>query len=145
MRKSNRAAKPKILDFLPSAVCAQVANELPGEAAVNRRVRVFWPAEGAFFPGTVQAFNAKNGKHAVRYDDGDVEVLLAAERIEWVYPGEDATGFAAATAARAARSARNRARGDGARINFAVPGKPADVLAELRARGPRPASTSGAG
>ena len=137
VRKSNRAAKPKILDFLPSAVCAQVANELPGEAAVNRRVRVFWPAEGAFFPGTVQAFNAKNGKHAVRYDDGDVEeVLLAAERIEWVYPGEDATvPRAPATAAGGgALSAKTKAVVVTARrINFAVPqpGKPADVLAEL--------------
>ena len=144
VRKSNRAAKPKILDFLPSAVCAQVANELPGEAAVDRRVRVFWPAEGAFFPGTVLAFNAKNGKHAVRYDDGDVEeVLLAAERIEWVYPGEDATvPRAPATAAGGgALSAKTKAVVVTARkINFAVPqpGKPADVLAELGAAWPAP-------
>ena len=144
VRKSNRAAKPKILDFLPSAVCAQVANELPGEAAVNRRVRVFWPAEGAFFPGTVQAFNAKNGKHAVRYDDGDVEeVLLAAERIEWVYPGEDATvpRAPATVAGGGALSAKTKAVVVTTRkINFAVPqpGKPADVLAELGPAWPLP-------
>ena len=144
VRKSNRSAKPKILDFLPSAVCAQVANELPGEAAIDRRVRVFWPAEGAFFPGTVQAFNSKNGKHAVRYDDGDVEeVLLAAERIEWVYPGEDANvPRAPATAAGGgALSAKTKAVVVTARrINFAVPqpGKPAEVLAELGNAWPSP-------
>ena len=94
VRKSSRAAKPKILDFLPSAVCVKVANEAPGASAIDRRVRVFWPAEGAFFSGLVVAFNAKNGKHKIRYDDGDVEeVLLAAERIEWVEPGEDETKF----------------------------------------------------
>ena len=73
----------------------------------------------------------------MRYDDGDVEeVLLAAERIEWVYPGEDATvPRAPATAAGGgALSAKTKAAVVTARrINFAVPqpGKPADVLAEL--------------
>jgi len=144
VRKSNRAAKPKILDFLPSAVCAQVANELPGEAAIDRRVRVFWPAEGAFFSGTVQAFNPKNGKHSLRYDDGDVEeVLLAAERIEWVFPGEDATEpRAPATAAGGgALSAKTKAVVVVAkRINFSVPqpGKPAEVLEELGPTWPSP-------
>lgn len=144
VRKSNRAARPKILDFLPSAVCAQVANELPGESAVDRRVRVFWPAEGAFFSGTVIGFNSKNGKHKVRYDDGDAEeVLLAAERIEWVYPGEDATvPRAPATAAGGgALSAKAKAVVVVAKkINYSVPlpGKPAEVLAELGAHWPSP-------
>ena len=99
---------------------------------------------GAFFPGTVQAFNSKNGKHAVRYDDGDVEeVLLAAERIEWVYPGEDANvPRAPATAAGGgALSAKTKAVVVTARrINFAVPqpGKPAEVLAELGNAWPSP-------
>ena len=88
VRKSSRAAKPKIRDFLPSAVCVKVANEAPGESAVGRRVRVFWPAEGAFYAGLVVGFDFKSAKHRVRYDDGDVEdVLLAAERIEWIQPG----------------------------------------------------------
>ena len=68
VRKSSRTAKPKILDFLPSAVCAQVAAEAPGESAIGRRVRVFWPESNAFYAAKVVGFNAKNGQHAVRYD-----------------------------------------------------------------------------
>jgi len=142
VRKSNRAARPKILDFLPSAVCAQVANELPGEAAVDRRVRVLWPAEGAFFSGVVQAFNPKNGKHKVRYDDGDVEeVLLAAERIEWVYPGEDPTVARAPATAAGGGALPTKHKAVvvvSKKINYNVPlpGKPAEVLSELPATWP---------
>ena len=107
VRKSSRAAKPKILDFLPSAVCAQVAAEAPGESAVGRRVRVFWPDANAFHAAAVVGFNAKNGKHAVRYDvDGAAapprEVLLAAERIEWIRPGDDEAANAVRAPATAA-------------------------------------------
>ena len=49
-------------------MCAQVAAEAPGESAVGRRVRVFWPDANAFHAAAVVGFNAKNGKHAVRYD-----------------------------------------------------------------------------
>ena len=80
-----------------------MANQYSGELAIDRRVRVFWPAEGAFFAGLVIAFNGKSGRHTVRYDDGDMEeVLFAAERMEWVAPGEDesaAVSRAPATAA----------------------------------------------
>ena len=107
VRKSSRAAKPKILDFLPSAVCAQVAAEAPGESAIGRRVRVFWPESNAFYAANVVGFNAKNGQHAVRYDvDGDRapprEVLLAAERIEWIRPGDDEAANAVRAPATAA-------------------------------------------
>ena len=81
VRKSSRAAKPKILDFLPSAVCVKVANEAPGASAIDRRVRVFWPAEGVFRVGG----GVQRQRQAWGSDDGGVEeVLLAAERIEWV-------------------------------------------------------------
>ena len=87
----------------------EVANQFSGELAIDRRVRVFWPAEGAFFAGLVTAFNGKSGRHTVRYDDGDMEeVLFAAERMEWVAPGEDesaAVSRAPATAAGPGRMA----------------------------------------
>ena len=43
---------------------------------VGRRVRVYWPEDDAFYPGTVTKYDARGaGKHHVRYDDGDEEAL----------------------------------------------------------------------
>lgn len=81
MRKSNRPAKPRSLDLLPSGAC-QLA---PGLAAVGRRLKVHWPDEMAWFAGHVSRFDELSGKHFVVYDDGDSEELvLAAERFEWI-------------------------------------------------------------
>ena len=64
-----------------------IATKHPGEDAVDRRVRVFWPEENAFFTGIVAAYNSKTGKHTINYDDGDVEsVTLTKERMEWLEP-----------------------------------------------------------
>ena len=150
VRKSSRTAKPKIRDFLPSAVCVKVANEAPGESAVGRRVRVFWPAEGAFYAGLVVGFDFKSAKHRVRYDDGDVEdVLLAAERIEWIQPGvvdesklaPTAPATAAGGGALSSKASRAVSLGSALPrriVHFALPapGKPAEVLAELGASWP---------
>ena len=46
-----------------------------GAGLVGWRVRVFWKAENAWFYGTVKAFDAASGKHAVAYDDGDEQTL----------------------------------------------------------------------
>ena len=46
-----------------------------GAGLVGWRVRVFWKAENAWFYGTVKAFDAASGKHAVSYDDGDEQTL----------------------------------------------------------------------
>jgi hypothetical protein len=46
-----------------------------GAGLVGWRVRVFWEAENAWFYGTVKAFDAASGKHAVSYDDGDEQTL----------------------------------------------------------------------
>ena len=150
VRKSSRTAKPKIRDFLPSAVCVKVANEAPGESAVGRRVRVFWPAEGAFYAGLVVGFDFKSAKHRVRYDDGDVEdVLLAAERIEWIQPGvvdesklaPTAPATAAGGGALSSKASRAVSLGSALPrriVHFALPRarKPAEVLAELGASWP---------
>jgi DNA mismatch repair protein MSH6 len=58
--------------------------------AIDRRVKVFWPEENAFFTGIVSKYDRKTEKHTVTYDDGDVEeVTLAKERMEWLEPGGD--------------------------------------------------------
>ena len=75
---------------------AHLSTKYPGKAAVDRRVKVFWPEEGAFFNGIVAAFNPETGKHTVRYDDGDVEeVALGSEKMEWLEPGGDTLGVRA--------------------------------------------------
>ena len=64
-----------------------VAAKHPGDDALDRRVRVFWPEEKAYFLGMVTAFDASTGEHVVTYDDGDVEsVVLAKETFEWLEP-----------------------------------------------------------
>ena len=46
-----------------------------GAGLVGWRVRVFWKTEKKWFYGTVKAFDAVSGKHAVSYDDGDEQTL----------------------------------------------------------------------
>jgi hypothetical protein len=81
VRKSNRPAKPRSLDLLPSGAC----HLAPGLAAVGRRLKVHWPDEMQWFAGHVAHFDEASGKHHIVYDDGDSEELvLAAERFEWI-------------------------------------------------------------
>lgn len=49
---------------------AALSQAAPGPEAVGWRVSIFWPGEGAWFPGTVGAFDGE--RHRVDYDDGDV-------------------------------------------------------------------------
>jgi hypothetical protein len=46
-----------------AAAAAAGAAKHPGMAAVDRRVKVFWPEEGAFFTGMVTGFDAAGGVH----------------------------------------------------------------------------------
>ena len=67
-----------------------VSEKHPGEDAIDRRVKVFWPEENAFFSGVVTGFDKKSGNHTVCYDDGDVEEInLSKETMEWLEPGGD--------------------------------------------------------
>ena len=38
---------------------------------LGRRVRVWWPSEGAWFTGVVDSFDLDRNKHLIKYDDGD--------------------------------------------------------------------------
>ncbi|KAK3257305.1 hypothetical protein CYMTET_33602 [Cymbomonas tetramitiformis] len=56
-----------------------------GAGVLGRRVRVRWPAEGASFDGVVHAWVPGEGRHVVRYDDGDeVSHDLCEEQVEWL-------------------------------------------------------------
>ena len=50
---------------------------------VGRRLGVWWPTEGKYFFGVVDAFDAATGQHTVQYDDGDRETL-SLNRETWV-------------------------------------------------------------
>ena len=51
---------------------------------VGRRLRVLWKGD-MFYCGTVTAYEADTGKHAVTYDDGDVRLYRLAEKtMEWL-------------------------------------------------------------
>ena len=98
VRKSNRPAKPRSLDLLPSGAC----HLAPGLAAVGRRLKVHWPDEMQWFAGHVAHFDEASGKHHIVYDDGDSEELvLAAERFEWIQTPAVAVNLASPRAAAA--------------------------------------------
>eukprot|EP00877_Chromochloris_zofingiensis_P013854 jgi/Chrzof1/8722/Cz03g21270.t1 len=46
-----------------------------GGDLVGTRVEIWWPQDEVFYAGTVVSYQAKAGRHVVRYDDGDTEVL----------------------------------------------------------------------
>ncbi|CAL8470279.1 g9821 [Coccomyxa elongata] len=55
---------------------------ITAEALVGRQVRVLWPQDAAWFLGSVGSYNTADGKHEVRYEDGDAEnILMAASRV----------------------------------------------------------------
>ncbi|WOK94006.1 DNA mismatch repair protein MSH6 [Canna indica] len=86
----SKQKKPRLV-IPPSP--ASNANKTPPSAAKNsysedvvgKRVKVFWPIDKAWYEGRISSFDAMHGKHLVRYDDGEEEVLnLNNEKIEWV-------------------------------------------------------------
>lgn len=82
------SAKPPLTS--PRSTTTRQAN-VEGEA--RRRVRVFWPAEDAWFAGFVGAYDKETRKHTVYYDDGEVDrIVLADEKVEWLEPEPAADG-----------------------------------------------------
>ncbi|XP_030451393.2 DNA mismatch repair protein MSH6 [Syzygium oleosum] len=71
---------------IPSAAAAAAAAPEPfGREVLRRRIRVYWPLDGAWYEGCVKSFDEGSGKHLVQYDDAEEELLdLGKERIEWI-------------------------------------------------------------
>ncbi|WCJ22309.1 DNA mismatch repair protein MSH6 [Euphorbia peplus] len=56
-----------------------------GNDVVGKRIRVYWPLDKSWYDGNIKSFHEDSGKHSVRYDDFEEEVLdLGKEKIEWV-------------------------------------------------------------
>lgn len=81
---------------VPAPICkpdlepTTVTKEEGSRDLLGSRVRVYWPAEDAWFKGTLSKYSSDTKKHYVRYDDGDSEwVDLTTEKYE-ILPGEAA-------------------------------------------------------
>ncbi|XP_043688840.1 sister chromatid cohesion protein PDS5 homolog A-B isoform X2 [Telopea speciosissima] len=49
---------------------------------IGCRIKVWWPLDKQFYEGVIQSYDPRKGKHAILYDDGDVEVLNL-EKEQW--------------------------------------------------------------
>ena len=53
---------------------------------IGRCVRVYWPNEKEWYGGKIESYDADEGTHSVRYDDGDQEDLfLDKEKVVVMY------------------------------------------------------------
>ncbi|CAM9284310.1 unnamed protein product [Choristocarpus tenellus] len=50
------------------------------KSLVDKRVVVFWPRQGSWYPGKVTSYNKIKNEHRVEYDDGDVKDHKMLER-----------------------------------------------------------------
>lgn len=55
-----------------------------GQAAVGRKLKIYWPAMGRWYQGIVKSYDSKTQLHRVKYRDGDIQDLaLRSEPIIW--------------------------------------------------------------
>ncbi|KAL4572174.1 hypothetical protein LXL04_018943 [Taraxacum kok-saghyz] len=76
--------KPALVIGQSSSTPASSAqNLIYGDELVNRRIKVYWPLDKAWYEGCVKSFDKSSGKHLVQYDDSEEEHLdLSKEKIE---------------------------------------------------------------
>ena len=87
---------------------ATTANGAAGD--VGRRIAVLWKSERRYFAGNVAAYDAVNGKHHVRYDDGDGEwIALSRHDVKWDVDAEAAEPKKKAGAKRPAAGRKRKA------------------------------------
>ena len=63
--------------FKKASATPKPAKVRPGSEVVGKRLKVWWPADGAWYAGRVASLTAGGATHEVRYDDGDVDHLVA--------------------------------------------------------------------
>ncbi|KAL3627269.1 hypothetical protein CASFOL_028632 [Castilleja foliolosa] len=62
--------------------CTTKENGSSTSVLIGRRIKVWWPLDKEFYEGVVKSFDSEKKKHAIQYDDGDVEVL-SLEKEKW--------------------------------------------------------------
>lgn len=83
---STKRQKRKSIGVL--AKCTTKEGESDAEDLIGSRVKVWWPLDKKFYKGTVQSYDSSKRKHAILYDDGEVEKLcLEKERWELIDGG----------------------------------------------------------
>ncbi|CAN1353025.1 DNA mismatch repair protein MSH6 [Linum perenne] len=56
-----------------------------GKEVVDKRIRVYWPLDKAWYEGSVKSYDEGSGKHLIQYDDSEEEMLdLGKEKVEWI-------------------------------------------------------------
>ena len=85
--------------FKKASATPKPAKVRPGSEVVGKRLKVWWPADGAWYAGRVASLTAGGATHEVRYDDGDVEAVdLAVEKYEWLADEESPSAVASTQA-----------------------------------------------
>lgn len=55
------------------------------DSIIGRKVKVFWPAMSKWYLGHVKEYDAKSGRHTIKYKDGEVkDYALRHEAIWWL-------------------------------------------------------------
>ena len=54
------------------------------KAFVGKRIAVYWPDDDAWYTGSIQSYDGKEGKHSVMYDDGIDEMLKLSDEVAYV-------------------------------------------------------------
>ncbi|XVF32881.1 hypothetical protein REPUB_Repub17cG0121200 [Reevesia pubescens] len=74
-----------VIGQTPSPTPSTPAEKSYGKEVIEKRIRVYWPLDKAWYEGVVKSFDKESGKHLVQYDDDEEEGLdLGKEKIEWV-------------------------------------------------------------
>ncbi|GER52831.1 sister chromatid cohesion protein pds5 [Striga asiatica] len=69
--------------------CTTKENGNSSRDLIDQRVKIWWPLDKKFYEGVVKSFDSEEKKHAILYDDGEVEVLcLEKERWELLDKGK---------------------------------------------------------
>ncbi|XWS76639.1 hypothetical protein CRYUN_Cryun01aG0194500 [Craigia yunnanensis] len=77
-----------VIGQTPSLTPSKPVDKSYGKEVVEKRIRVYWPLDKAWYEGWVKSFDKESGKHLVQYDDAEEEELdLGKEKIEWVKEG----------------------------------------------------------